>query len=47
MQGMTSDNETEILEMLLTLRNTTAGTGFMHESYNVNDPNDYTRKWCK
>jgi meiotically up-regulated gene 157 (Mug157) protein len=29
MQGMTSTNETEIYNMLWTLRNTTARTGFM------------------
>jgi len=45
MQAMTSNNETEIYEMLWTLRNTTAGTGFMHESYAVNDPNNYSRSW--
>ena len=24
---------------------TDAGTGFMHESFNVNNPDDYTRPW--
>jgi len=24
---------------------TDAGTGFMHESFDVNDPNYYTRPW--
>ena len=24
---------------------TDAGTGFMHESFNVNDPTDFTRSW--
>ena len=45
MQAMTSNNETEISELLGMLRNSTGGTGFMHESYNVNNPNDYTRSW--
>lgn len=42
---MTSDNEDEILRMLTQLRNSTAGTGFMHESYDVDNPNSYTRPW--
>jgi meiotically up-regulated gene 157 (Mug157) protein len=45
MQGMTSDNEVEISEMLWRLRNSTAGTGFMHESFNVDNPSDFTRPW--
>jgi hypothetical protein len=45
MQALTSTDETEISEMLWTLRNTTAGTGFMHESYHVDDPNNFTRAW--
>ena len=27
------------------LMTTDAGTGFMHESFNVNDPTDFTRSW--
>ena len=30
------------VEMLMT---TDAGTGFMHESFDVNDPNKFTRSW--
>jgi meiotically up-regulated gene 157 (Mug157) protein len=45
MQAMTSTDETEISYLLSILRNTTAGTGFMHESFNVNNPSDYTRSW--
>lgn len=45
MQAMTTSNQTEILSMLALLRNSTAKTGFMHESFNVNDPNDFTRTW--
>jgi meiotically up-regulated gene 157 (Mug157) protein len=25
--------------------NTDAGTGFMHESFNKDDPSDFTRSW--
>jgi hypothetical protein len=45
MRAMTSQDEREIKECLQTLLGTTAGTGLMHESFNVNDPNDYTRDW--
>lgn len=45
MQAMTSNDDEEILKMLMSLRNSTAGTGFMHESYNVDNPNAYTRPW--
>ena len=44
-RAMTSSDEAEIktcLEMLVT---NTAGTGLMHESFNVNDGNDFTRSW--
>ncbi len=44
-QAITSNNDTEILRLLGSLRNSTAGTGFMHESYNVDNPNEYTRPW--
>ena len=42
---MTSDNETEIKTALSTLKKTHAGTGIMHESFNPNDPKDFTRTW--
>lgn len=45
MQAMTSTDEEEIIRILTALRNSTAGTGFMHESYNVDSPNSYTRPW--
>ena len=44
-QIMTSNNDQEIAEGLQTLLTTTAGTGLMHETFNVNDANDYTRSW--
>ena len=45
MRIMTSDDDKEIKECLLTLRDTTHGTFFMHESINVDEPGDYTRPW--
>ncbi len=45
MRGLTSTNEKEIKYCLDTLQNTHAGTGFMHESFNKNDPKKFTRKW--
>lgn len=43
----TSDNDTEILECLQYIMETTAGLGLMHESVNVNSRLglDYTRPW--
>lgn len=45
MQSITSNDDKEILYCLKTLKNTHAGTGFMHESFNVNDPKDFSRSW--
>lgn len=45
MQALTSDNDAEILSCLETLKKSHAGTYFMHESVNVNNPKDYTRPW--
>ncbi|CAL8086712.1 unnamed protein product [Orchesella dallaii] len=45
MQAMTSDNDEEILRMLQSLNATTAGTGLMHESYNVDQPESFSRPW--
>ncbi len=45
MKAFTSDDDEEIkwcIEMLMT---TDADTGFMHESFNVNNPHDFTRSW--
>ncbi|MFB0973448.1 MAG: glycoside hydrolase family 125 protein, partial [Bacteroidales bacterium] len=39
----TSDEETKTCVKML--MSTDAGTGFMHESFNRNDPSDYTRSW--
>ncbi len=45
MQAMTSEDEIEIKKCLSMLKRTHANTGFMHESFDPNDPNDFTRKW--
>ena len=45
LRAMTSTDDTEIKQCLKWLKETHAGTGFMHESFNKDDPEDYTRKW--
>jgi meiotically up-regulated gene 157 (Mug157) protein len=44
-QGLTSTNDQEIRECLITLQKTHAGTGFMHEAFNKDDPKKFTRSW--
>ena len=44
-QAVTSQNDAEILECLRTLIASSAGTGLLHESFNADDVNDYTRPW--
>jgi len=41
----TSTDDGEIRQCLRWLRDTTAGTGFMHESFRKNDPKEFTRPW--
>ena len=43
--AMTSEDEKEIASCLRLLKESAARTGFMHESFNVNNVNDYTRSW--
>lgn len=45
MQVLTSDDDNEILYCLRTLKKTHAGTGFIHESFHVDDPADFSRSW--
>lgn len=45
MRALTSNDDNEIKECIKLLRETDAGTGFMHESFNVDDPSKFTRKW--
>jgi meiotically up-regulated gene 157 (Mug157) protein len=44
-EGLTSTNDQEIRRCLTTLQNTQAGTGFMHEAFNKDDPAQFTRSW--
>ena len=45
MRALTSADEAEIRQCLRWLRDTTAGTGFMHESFKKNDAKEFTRPW--
>lgn len=45
MKAFTSRDDKEIKDCIEMLMTTDAGTGFMHESFNVNDPDDFTRPW--
>lgn len=45
MQAMTSTDDIEIIACLKALKQSHAGTHFIHESVNVDDANDYTRPW--
>ena len=45
MQALTSSDDEEIRQCLRWLKSTHAGTGFMHETFNKNDPTQFTRKW--
>lgn len=44
-RAFTSTDDQEIVQCLRWLRDTTAHTDFMHESFNDNDPADFTRTW--
>ncbi|MBQ3170228.1 MAG: glycoside hydrolase family 125 protein, partial [Clostridia bacterium] len=44
-QAMTSTDDTEIASLLKNVLATTGGTGFMHESFDPNKPEDFTRPW--
>jgi meiotically up-regulated gene 157 (Mug157) protein len=44
-QGLTSTNNQEIRQCLTTLQKTHAGTGFMHEAFNKDNPDKFTRAW--
>jgi hypothetical protein len=45
MRALTSDDAGEIRQCLRWLRDTDAGTGFMHEAFDQDDPARYTRPW--
>jgi meiotically up-regulated gene 157 (Mug157) protein len=44
-RALTSSDDREIRQCLLWLRDTTANTGFMHESFQKDDPMVFTRPW--
>jgi len=44
-QGLTSTSAQERQRLLELLRDTTGGTGQMHESFHVEDPSNFTREW--
>jgi len=43
--ALTSTSTVEIMHMLSLLRESSAGTGFMHESFDRNDARRFTRSW--
>ncbi len=45
MYGLTSDDEGEIRAAVAQLKATHGGTGFMHESFDKDDPTNFTRAW--
>ena len=45
MQALTSQDTAEIAGILRTLLDTTAGTGYMHESFCADDPGQFSRSW--
>lgn len=45
MKAFTSQDDKEIKDCLVMLQNTDAGKGFIHESFNKDNPHKYTRDW--
>ncbi|MBI9018866.1 MAG: glycoside hydrolase family 125 protein [Phycisphaerae bacterium] len=45
LRALTSTDANEIKLCLHMLKRTHAGTGFMHESFNKDNPNDFSRSW--
>ena len=45
MKAFTSQDEEEIKECIVQLLETDANTGFIHESFNRHDANNFTREW--
>lgn len=44
-EGLTTDDRGEIERIWNTVLSTDAGTGFMHEGFNCDDPDEFTRSW--
>ncbi len=45
MQGLSSNNPEEIKDILYMLETTDGGTGYMHEGFDANNPDIFTRSW--
>lgn len=45
LRALTSNDPSEVLSCLRMLKATHAGTGFMHESFNKDNPDDFSRSW--
>jgi meiotically up-regulated gene 157 (Mug157) protein len=45
MQALTTESRAEAHHLTEQLVQATAGTGWMHESFNVNRPQEFTRSW--
>lgn len=45
MRAFTSTDDSEIRDCIVMLMNTDAGTGFMHESFHKDNPENFTRAW--
>ena len=45
LRALTSNNDAEIRAAIEMLKTTDAGTGFMHETFNKNDPSKFSRAW--
>lgn len=45
MEGLTTTSINEVEEILEIIKKTDAGTGYMHESFDPNNPNNFTREW--
>lgn len=45
MRAFTSTDDNEIRDCVVMLMNTDAGTGFMHESFHKDNPENFTRAW--
>ncbi len=45
MYGLTATNAADVQWALRELKHSSAGTGFMHESFDINNPAKFTRSW--
>lgn len=45
LRALTSNDDQEIMNCVATLKRTHAKTGFMHESFHKDDPEDFSRTW--